>query len=643
MNKAEISAAVRSEGSPAAPVNCSQIDNALGLLPHLEFFTGLDSGILTDIARECIEVEVPAGQYVFRQGDPSDSLYIVSAGRLDVSLEHADGERVSVAEVGRGQIVGEMGVLTGEPRSATLCSVRDSLLYRLSKERFDEIINAYPAFTKRIACSLSDRLRQSNTHVRRRRPGVKTFAIIPAGAIAPTAPFINELVHALNRIGRARRISAADISEAVVGGDPGDRRVVSWLHDQEAQHDFLVYEADLEASAWTFRCIRQADRILAVTAFDNDKRPNEIEARLAEASAQSPRSHAPMHLVMLHGDSTVAPNGTPNWLAGRSVEQYHHVWANSGGYVRFARVLAGRAVGLVLGGGGARAFAQIGAIRALEEADVTIETVGGTSQGALIAAQYALGLSPSQMVDTNRLLFREFRPFKGDFTLPFYSFVSGRRTNKGLQNLFGKTHISDLRIPFFCISNNLSLAKIIVHRDDPVWKAVRCSMGLPGLMPPIIDHGHLIVDGGVLNNLPVDVMRDYCQGAVIAVDVSPPVDLVTDCEDRDHLSSFDFLRRKLFGRKGSAGLPHLIEILMRTAFLSSINHREEMSRQADLCIHPPMAGYGLLGWENLEELVEIGYRVTCERLKQWNGPAVPTNPQPDAEEISKSLWLNAAC
>src|SRR6202000_2786896 len=130
-------------------------------------------------------------------------------------------------------------------------------------------------------------------------------------------------------------------------------------------------------------------------------------------------------------------------------------------------------------------------IRALEEAGITIEAIGGTSLGALIAAQYAFGFTPTEMVDTNRLLFREFRPFKGDYTLPFYSFVSGKRTNKGLQNLFGKTHTSDLRIPFFCVSNNLSLAKVIVHRSDPVWKAVRCSMGLPGLMPPIIEHGQL--------------------------------------------------------------------------------------------------------------------------------------------------------
>ena len=140
-------------------------------------------------------------------------------------------------------------------------------------------------------------------------------------------------------------------------------------------------------------------------------------------------------------------------------------------------------------------------------------------------------------------------------------------------------------------------------------------MGLPGLLPPVIDNGNLIVDGGLLNNLPVDVMRRQCNGAIVAVDVSPPIDLLADCEDRMYLSSFDFMRRKFSRKKKSAGVPHLIEILMRAAFLSSIKNREELAKQADLCIHPPMAGYGLLAWESLEELVEVGYNVTREQLK----------------------------
>ena len=116
-------------------------------------------------------------------------------------------------------------------------------------------------------------------------------------------------------------------------------------------------------------------------------------------------------------------------------------------------------------------------------------------------------------------------------------------------------------------------------------------MSLPGLMPPVIEGGHLISDGGVLNNLPVDIMRQHCTGATIAVDVSPPVDLLADCEDRYTLSFLDYVRRK-FRRQTGGSIPHLIEILMRTVFLSSIHHRETMSKHADLLVHPPMSGFG---------------------------------------------------
>ena len=588
-----------------------------------------------------MQVLIPAGHLVFKQGDPSDSLYIVSTGRLDVSLEPEGQEPVSIYEAGRGQIVGEMGVLTGEPRSATVRSLRDSLLFRLSKDRFEELIELHPALTRRIACNLSDRLRQSNIRPVHPPHSVKTFAVLPAGGGAPTESFVEALTRALGEIGTTRRITKAAMEEALGTGEVSDSGVVHWLNEQETRFAFLVYEADPHPSPWTSRCIRQADRLLSVARFEDDKGLNAIENDLARMAAESPRSHPRIDLVLLHRDSGGRPAGTPEWLAGRFVDRHHHVWDNSPkGFTRLARVLTGKGIGVVLGGGGARGFAHIGAIRAIEEAGITIETVGGTSQGALIAAQYAMGQSPAQMIETNRALFRDYRPFKGDKTIPLFSFVTGKTSNKGLQGLFGNTHITDLSIPFFCVSTNMSLAKLIVHREDAVWRAVRCSMALPGLMPPIIQKGNLIIDGGVLNNLPVDVMRRNSNGAIVAVEVSPPVDLIADCEDRDSFSCVDFLRRKLFRGKRSGDVPHIIEILMRTAFLSSIHHRQEMAGQADLCIHPPMAGYSLLGWENLEALAEAGYQVTREMLQHWDAPATLRNGAPDVQERSAAACAN---
>lgn len=594
---------------------------ALVLLQPLGFFRGLNPAILRDIAASCEPIFVPAGELIFRQGDPSDSLYIVSSGRLGVSLQVEGHAPRNIYEASRGQLVGEMGLLTGDPRSASVRSLRDSLLLRLSKERFEELTDLHPSLIRRIACDLSERIKQSNARPVHPALALKTFAVFPAGQAAPTDRFAGELIRALAEIGTTRLITKATVVEAIGGGDLYDSRVVHWLNEQESKFDFLLYQADALPSRWTSRCIRQADRLLAVAPFDGGKEFNQIEIQLANIAESSPNGHPRMDLILLHRGRE-APSGTTEWLAGRSVNQHYHLWdENPKEFKRLARALTGRAVGLVLGGGGARGFAHIGAIRAIEEAGISIQTIGGTSQGALIAAQYALGQTPAEMLETNRALFQDFRPFKGDFTLPFFSFMSGRRSNKGFQSLFGNTQIADLRIPFFCVSNNLSLAAVIVHNRGLLWRAVRCSMALPGLMPPVVSKGHLIIDGGVLNNLPVDVMRDHCNGPIIAVDVSPPVDLLADCEDRDHFGWIDFLRLKRLARKKGGSIPHLMEILMRTAFLSSIRNRQAMASQADLCVHPPMDGCGLLDWDNLEELAETGYQATREMLKHWDSPA----------------------
>jgi predicted acylesterase/phospholipase RssA/CRP-like cAMP-binding protein len=583
---------------------------AFSLLEPLGFFRDLGPVILRDVARHCNEFHLAAGETLFRQGEPSDCLYIVSTGRLDISFDAEGQKSRSLYEAGRGQIVGEMGLLTGDPRSATIKALRDSVLFRLSKQHFDELLETHPALTRRIACNLSERIRQSNIRSVQRNYVAKTFAILPAGEIAPTAEFAEKLTRALSEIGSSRHITRAAVELAVGTKDMSSTAVVHWLNDQEAKFDFLVYESDLHPSDWTSRCICQADRLLSIARFEAGHERNEIE-RLG--------GYPRIDLILVHRETTFRPSGTSQWFSGREIDRHHHICGDCPkDFRRLARILAGKAIGLVLGGGGARGFAHIGAIKAIEEAGITIESIGGSSQGAMIAALYALGLTPAEMMEANRKVFRDFRPLKGDVTLPFFSFVTGVTSNRGLQSLFGKTHVSDLKIPFFCVSTNLSLAKLVVNPDASVWISVRCSMALPGLMPPVIRERSLFIDGGVLNNLPVDIMREHCNGDIIAVDVSPPNDLLVDCEDKVSLGFVEFLRRRYFRGKMTGPLPNLLEILMRTGFLSSIHHREQMGKQADLLIHPPMAGFGLLDWDKLETLVEVGYEETREKLRDWN-------------------------
>jgi len=277
---------------------------AFDLLQPLGSFSGLRPAFLRDVARRCTQVLVPAGRLAFRQGDPSDSFYVIATGRLDVSIEVEGQEPASIYEAGRGQIIGEMELLTGDPRSATVRSLRDSLLFRLSKEHFEELIEFHPALTRRIACDLSERLKQSNVRAIHRSYGVKTFAVMPAGEVAPTVQFVERLSHALSEIGPTRRIDKATVEQESGSSDISDGRVVRWLNEQEAKFAFLIYQTDLEPSPWTSCCIRQADRILSVAPFDAGRNLNEIERALAGLAAESHgeeyRRHPRINLVLLH-------------------------------------------------------------------------------------------------------------------------------------------------------------------------------------------------------------------------------------------------------------------------------------------------------------------------------------------------------
>lgn len=187
---------------------------------------------------------------------------------------------------------------------------------------------------------------------------------------------------------------------------------------------------------------------------------------------------------------------------------------------RLARRLAGRSVGLVLSGGGARGLAHVGVLEVLAEQGIVVERWGGTSMGALVAALAALGASPAAIGAT---LTRELsgRPF-ADYVVPRQSLIRGARARRMLDRVLGDVLIEDLVAPYFCLSCDLDTATEVVHHDGPLAEAVGASMSVPGLAPPVVRDGRVLVDGGVLNNLPIDVMVADDEGPVVAVDVMRP-------------------------------------------------------------------------------------------------------------------------
>ena len=211
---------------------------------------------------------------------------------------------------------------------------------------------------------------------------------------------------------------------------------------------------------------------------------------------------------------------------------------------RLARILAGCAIGVTLGGGGARGFAHIGVIRALEEARIPIDMICGVSMGAIIAGQYAMGWDWPTMIRSNKRLLAD-RRLNTDLALPLFSLSSGRRFRSALKTFFGEIEIEDLWLSYFCTSCNLSSSELVVHRRGRLWWSVNASNAIPGLLPPVLDGGQLLIDGGVLNNQPGDLLKEVCGGPVIVSMVSPRKDLAMDESFTEMPSAWRFLRSRL--------------------------------------------------------------------------------------------------
>ena len=570
-----------------------------------------------DIGQALEWVTVRRGERLFAQGDPADSLYVIVHGLLRAVVSGEDGE-VVVNELGRGDTVGEMGLLSGEPRSAGVIAVRDSALCRFSKPAFDRLVEQHPAVMTRIAVQMVQRLRRLS-HAQRGVSRPLTVALLPASE--GVSGFIERLAEACGEIGPTQHLSRARVGEMPVAGDldaeADSPELVAWLNAQEQQARFIFYEADVSDTAWTRRCLQQCDRVVIVALADAAPQLATIEALLARGEQAHVRPRT--ELVLLHPNTAQMPRNTRDWLALCPIEQHYHVAEDTPAHLeRFVRFLSGRAVGLVLGAGGMRGSTHIGVLRALAELGIVPDYVGGCSAGALIAAQVALGWDTEAMFKLGE---RELVTNKAltDFTLPLVAFNGGKRLSLALRNMLGDVQIEDLWLPYFCVSGNMTTAQMETHRRGRLWRYVRASTALPGVYPPVLDeNGDLLVDGSIFNNVPADVMRRFVgDGTVIAVDVGRELSGKRNFRFGDSVSGWSLLLERInpFGKKRR--VPGILRILTRTTALNGVAVRPAQVAQADLLLKPPIEDFGLFDMKGYEAIYGIGYRDTLEKAGAW--------------------------
>jgi len=579
---------------------------------------------------------VASGTRLYRQGEASDCMHFVVTGRLEVWTHDRYGDRRLVAHVSSGDCVGELSLLTGDTRAADVVVLRDALLARLDRQEYDAMLRRYPEAGLNIARFALRTLRQGPTFV----PKVRSIALVPLGGDVRLAQFGRRLELALLRFGSTLYLDSpvAHARRPASGSGEAQARASARHLDRlldEAEHSrrFVICEADAQCTDWTRKCVAHADRILFVADATQSPAWSAIEEALTAASPGA--SLMQKELVLLHASRRVPPSGTAAWLSPRIGYRHSHVsWEGNRDFHRLARLLSGNAVTLVLGGGGARGLAQIGVIRAIREAGVPIDAVGGTSVGAIIGALVALDWMDEDILQSCKHAFVDDRPLD-DVTVPVFSLLSGKKFSRTLHHYIGDVDIEDLWQPYFCVSSNLSESRVHVHHAGRLWQAMQASAALPGMLPPRVSKGQLHVDGGVLDNLPVGVMKRFIGGNTIAVEATVKVEYSIDADEFP--SPLAYLRSRL-SRRDKHALPTLPSLLIKSTLLGGSTGRNELREGDDLYINPPTREFGFLDWHQIYTMVDVGYRHGQECVRAW----IDAHPEMRRRDESPGLPREAA-
>jgi len=582
----------------------------LPILSQCRLFAGLAPPALARLQTLCTEQELRGGEILFSVGETAEYLYIVALGRLRAVL--ADG--TVAGDITRLEPVGEIGLLSGEPHGADVHALRDSLLLRIARDDLLDFVVTYPValleMTRVIVHRMRRNQRQALLDTARH---AQSMAIIPAHAGIDIVDVTRRMQQALEASGTPVQRLDVERVEAALGKGAAERlladphahqQLMNWLDEHERSDTNLLYCAGADNSAWAECCLRQCDRVLVVVEAGQppaDSALLDILRRLA--------LRVPVNLLLLRPRPS-APGDVAGWRKQVGATTHHFLQPDDAAdYASVARQLTGRGLGLVLSGGGSRGFAHIGLMRALEELNIPVDLAGGTSMGAFFSALLACGYSSREMTEIARETFVSHN-YLNDYVLPRVSLIRGRKFLKRLADVFGERRIEDLRMPYFCVSTNLTQASTMVHDGGPLCTWVGTSMAIPGVAPPMVYHGDLLVDGAVTNSLPTDVMQELGRGPIIASDVSTEGGLrAPGIEGPDP--------EALLRRDGNSAQVSLIDILFGGMALTSESGVKLRASRADLYLRMPVAGIALFAWKRLDEIAQRGYEHAMQQLVEF--------------------------
>lgn len=553
-------------------------------LSFLGFFDDVGKATLKAVEHEVEWFCLPAGHMLFAEGEPSDAFYLLRSGALAAFRDGAMGRPNLLGYIRAGEPVGEMSMLEERPHSASVYAMRDSEIVRLPTASFERLADKHPSLMRELSRMMLRRLRSGP---QRDGSEPRVFALVSCSPTIDLDYRAKELQTALARIG---------VTCAIVGDEAADWQGPK-LDAFERDHHVVLLAARLGDSNWARRAMGRADRVWLLAR--GDARPSTPLL----PDDPSPAARLKLLDVVLVHDGGKSPASRPQeWAdAAEAARVFHWRQERNDDLARLARTLAGKSVGLVLSGGGARAYAHIGAIDAFRKAGMDFDFIGGASMGAIIAAGVALEWSQEELVERVSAAFVASNPL-GDWQLPVISLSRGRRVDERLEEHFGDVEISDMSRPFFCVSSNLSNGRPFIHRRGRLRDALRASIAIPGILPPVIDGENVLVDGAVFTNFPSEQMKAFHRGVSAGSDVTRAKG-VNPSDFRNPPGFFSWVRQH-----GLNELPPIASLLMRSATAGVMVGQHQAFREAVDLLVLPDTETDLRQWKLFEDTVDSGRR-----------------------------------
>ncbi len=578
-------------------------DSSLQRIRHL--FPDLPDNDLREILNMCELIEIETGDILIHQDTSADAYYYLTKGRLR-AIQKKQGANIVLGDIGVGEPVGELAFFTGAKRMASVLAVRKSEVLKINKESFESIVRYRPQLASITHKYIIERLRRNELeHHKKTAP--KNIAFLNLNT--------EEDIHSLTDAIQTHSVNQAvpiNIHDKRPAPDVAPSDFFKSLEEKEGANLFVIDEKDVD---WARKSCIYADLIVIAAAFNSSAELREIEQKLD--FYKDGVLHKKIYLLLLHDSKEALPRNTDRWFENRNLELHIHVRRNHAPDIsRLCRIITNRAVGLVLGGGGAKGFAHIGVVKAMMEKGIPIDFIGGTSAGAIHGITMAFKDFDLKKVEQKCEESVKKKITSNDLDVPVTSLLTGKKLTKFLKDMFGHYKMEDLWINSFCVTTNFSKAEMAVHERGTIWRSVRGSISIPGIFPPVVIDNYLHVDGAVMDNLPIEPMYRFPVSQIYAIALSSVFERKTNFDDTP--TSKQMLASKWIGKKKKYKMPGIASIIINSLTLSSQQKQLETQKKVSHYLELNLKGVGFMDNKKWRSILKKGYQQTKEWLNHYD-------------------------